>query len=45
MFVIVMEAVSGEFRVALPWGLLCADGLAVVAEAGEELTEKLDGRR
>jgi len=45
MFVIVMEAVSGEFRVALPWGLLCADGLAVVAEAGEELTEKLDGWR
>jgi len=33
LFVIVMEAVSGGFGVALPWGLLCADGLAVMAEA------------
>jgi len=33
LFVIVMEAMSGEFRVALPWELLCAGGLAVVAEA------------
>jgi len=32
LFVIVMEAMSGEFRVAIPWGLLYADDLAVVAE-------------
>jgi len=30
--VIVMEAISREFRVALPWELLYADDLAVIAE-------------
>jgi len=29
LFVIVMEAISREFRVALPWELLYADDLAV----------------
>ena len=32
LFVIVMEAISREFRVALPWELLYADELAVIAE-------------
>ena len=32
LFVIVMEAISREFRVALPWELLYADDLAVIAE-------------
>jgi len=32
LFVIVVEAISREFRVALPWELLYADDLAVVAE-------------
>jgi len=32
LFVIVMEALSREFRVALPWELLYADDLVVVAE-------------
>ena len=32
LFVIVMEAISREFRVALPWELLYADDLVVVAE-------------
>jgi len=27
-----MEAISREFRVALPWELLYADDLAVIAE-------------
>jgi len=27
-----MEAISKEIRVALPWELLCADDLAVIAE-------------
>ena len=30
LFVIVMEAISSEFRVALPWELLYADDLAVI---------------
>jgi len=34
--VIVMEAISREFRVALPWKLLYADDFAVVAETEEE---------
>jgi len=32
LFMIVMEAISREFRVALPWELLYADDLAVIAE-------------
>jgi len=32
LFVIVMEALSREFRVALPWELLYADDLVVIAE-------------
>jgi len=32
LFTIVMEAISREFRVALPWELLCADILIVIAE-------------
>ena len=44
LFVIVVEAMSGEFGVALPWELLCADGLAVVAET-EELIGRLSGWR
>jgi len=36
LFVIVMEAISREFRVALLWKLLYADDFAVVAETEEE---------
>ena len=32
LFLIVMEVISREFRVALPWELLYADDLAVIAE-------------
>ena len=42
LFVIVMEAVSREFRVALPWELLYADDLAVIAETEEELIKRLN---
>jgi len=35
LFVIVMEAISREFRVAPPWELLYADDLAVIAEIEE----------
>jgi len=40
-FVIVMEAISGEFRVALPWELFYADDLVVIAETEEDLIKRL----
>ena len=42
LFVIVMEAISRECRVALPWELLYADDLAVIAETEEELIKRLN---
>jgi len=42
LFVIVMEAISREFRVALPWELLCADDLIVIAETEEDLIKGLN---
>ena len=42
LFVIVIEAISREFRVALPWELLYADDLAVIAETEEELIKRLN---
>jgi len=44
LFVIVMEAISGEFRVALPWELLYADAgdLVVIAETEEDLIKRLN---
>ena len=42
LFVIVMEAISREFRVALPWELLYADDLAVIADTEEELIKRLN---
>jgi len=32
LFVVVMEAISREFRVALPWELLYADDFVLIAE-------------
>ena len=37
-----MEAISREFRVALPWELLYAVDLAVIAETEEELIKRLN---
>jgi len=37
-----MEAISREFSVALPWELLYADDLAVIAETEEELIKRLN---
>jgi len=37
-----MEVISREFRVALPWELLYADDLAVIAETEEELIKRLN---
>ena len=42
LFVIVMEAISREFRVALPWELLYADDFIVVAETEEVLITRLN---
>ena len=35
-FTIVLEAISGRFRSGLPFKLLCADDLALVAESKEK---------
>jgi len=37
-----MEAISREFRVALPWELLYADDLVVIAETEEDLVKRLN---
>ena len=42
LFVIVMEAISREFRVAVPWELLYTNDLAVIAETEEELIKRLN---
>jgi len=42
LFVIVMEAISREFMVALPWELLYAGDLAVIGETEEELIKRLN---
>ena len=42
LFIIVMEALSSEFRVGLPWELFYADDLCLLAEKTEEdLVEKI----
>jgi len=42
LFVMVMEALSRELRVALPWELLYADDLVVIAETEDDLIKRLD---
>ena len=37
-----MEAMSSEFAIGLPWVLLCADDLVVIAEDENELITKLN---
>src|SRR5260221_8956943 len=41
LFVIVLEALSKEFGEGLPWELLYADDLALIAESEEKLVEKI----
>ena len=41
LFVMVIEALSREFRVALPWELLYADDLGVIPETEDDLIERL----
>jgi len=40
--VIVLEGPSKKFRLGLPWELLYADDLALIAESEEELIEKIE---
>jgi len=42
LFVIVIKAISREFRVALPLKFLYADDLAVITETEEELIKRLN---
>jgi len=42
LFVIVMEALSREFRVALAWELLYAEDLVVIAETEDDLIKRLN---
>jgi len=42
LFVTVMEALSAEFRVVLPWQLLYADDLVVIAETEDDLMKRLN---
>jgi len=42
LFVMVMEALSREFRVALPWELLYADDLVVIDETEDDLIKRLN---
>ena len=39
---IVIEAILREFRAALPWELLYADDLVVIAETEEDLIKRLN---
>lgn len=41
LFIMVLEALSQEFRTGCPWELLYADDLVIVAESLDELTERL----
>ena len=40
LFIIVIEALSREFKSGLVWELLCADDLVIIAENLEELEER-----
>ena len=41
LFIIVLEALSREFRTGCPWKLLCADDLMISAKSMEELLVKV----
>ena len=41
LFILVLEALSREFRTGVPWELLYADDLAVIADTLEECITKL----
>ena len=42
LLVIITEAISRAFRVALPWELLYADDLVVITETEEDVIKRLN---
>ena len=42
LFILVLEALSKEFRMGCPWELLYADDLVIISESLEELLERLN---
>jgi len=42
LFVIIMKALSREFRLALPWELLYSDDLVMIAETEDDLIKRLN---
>ena len=42
LFIIVLEALSQEFRIGTPWELLYADDLGIFDESETELRNRLD---
>ena len=42
LFIIVLEALSKKFRTGIPYELLYADGLVLIAESEESLMEKIE---
>ena len=42
LFIIVLEALSMEFRTSTPWELLYADDLVIIAESLDELVQKIE---
>ena len=42
LFIIVMQALSNNFKAGLPWELLYADDLILVAESEEKLRERIE---
>jgi hypothetical protein len=45
LFIIVLEALSTEFRTGVPWELLYADDLVLIAESEDKLINKLRVRK
>ena len=45
LFIIVLEALSQEFRTGRPWEILYADDLVIIAESLDELLRKLATRK
>ena len=45
LFIIVLEALSREFRTGLPWELLYADDLVLMADSIEELEILFESRK
>ena len=41
LFIIVLQALSSDFRTGSPWELLYADNLVIIADTEEELRRKL----